>query len=225
MNLKFWTKQGKSKKRVVGAGLVAFVLLMTLGACVASVSMSQRDRQSIQSVTVSGNVPVPDQLFYQGRKESILMGAFGVAGAGASMKTRKKPAGLIVDVMNKAGINVGTIVAEQFTAQLKSAGVFGQVESDCDGCPRIHLAVRFYGFAQPHGLSSQLRATIGVEGTMKDSTGRVWWKKYSYVTALNKQTPSHTLQEYLEKPELIREGFTVATDTVVNDLINDLQGR
>lgn len=225
MNSEGRTIRLAERARAVGAGLAACVLLTTLGACAASVSMSQRNRGKIQSVTVSDDVPVPDQLYYQGRKESILMGSLGVAGAAAAGGTGKKTGDVIADVMNKAGIDVGEIAADRFRTQLNSAGVFGNVVSDCDGCPSIHLSVRFYGFAQPHGLSSQLRATIGVEGTMIDSTGRVLWKKYSYVTALNKQTPSHTLKEYLEKPELLREGFTVATDTVVSDLIDDLRGR
>ena len=72
-----------------------------------------------------------------------------------------------------------------------------------------------YGFGQPQGLSSQLKPLLGVVGELVAPDGSVLWKKYDYVTNVNGKTPSHTLEEYLNDPELIREAFITASQIVV----------
>ena len=74
--------------------------------------------------------------------------------------------------MQKGEVDVGRIVREQFDAELRSAGVFSSVTSE-NSDAQVRLEVNVYGLAQPHGLSSQLKPTLGVTGKLLRADGSV----------------------------------------------------
>jgi hypothetical protein len=69
-----------------------------------------------------------------------------------------------------------------------------------------------------------LKPTLGVTGKLLRADGSVVWQKYEYITNLNGQTPSHTLDEYLTNPEVIGEVFAVASKIVTAELGQSIRG-
>ncbi len=203
--------------------ILIFACLFVFSGCASSIALKQSDKLAIQSVNITKDVKMPERMFYQGRKESILSGC-GCLGVAAAESGRKKTEESIKDVMEKANIEIGQIVRDQFINEIKDSNLFKIVSDGNDA--EFRLSIRIYGFAQPHGLSSQLKPMLGVEGSLVElHDDRVVWKKYEYVTNLNDKTPSHSLEEYFSNTELIREALNVASQIVVGDLIDDMRGE
>ena len=58
---------------------------------------------------------------------------------------------------------------------------------------------------------------------MVRADGAVLWQKRELVTSVNKQTPAHTLEEYLQNPQLLRKAFTVAAQIVCDGLMTHMR--
>ncbi len=198
------------------AGLVSLIT-----GCASSVPLTKQARSSIQSVHVNRDVPKPGDIFYQGPRESALLGTLGLVGAAIASQTAKAPKAMLLAAMEQADIDLGRIARERFEEELTDSGAFASVIPE-GGDAEFKLSVRIVGFGQPHGFSSQLKPMLGVTGSLVKADGSVLWERYAYVTNLNNQTPSHTLDEYLEHPELIREAFTVAARLVIGELVKDM---
>ncbi len=55
-------------------------VLSFLSGCAGSVALTKKDRSSLQTVAINKDVTKPDDMFYQGRKQSVLAGTFGLIG-------------------------------------------------------------------------------------------------------------------------------------------------
>src|SRR4030042_4881480 len=75
---------------------IIIYLLSVLG-CAPSITLKKDTLLSNQSVSISKNVSLPEEMFYQGRKESILGGTFGLLGALAAESGRKRTSDIIKD--------------------------------------------------------------------------------------------------------------------------------
>ncbi len=199
-------------------------VLSFLSGCAGSVALTKKDRSSLQTVAINKDVTKPDDMFYQGRKQSVLAGTFGLIGSAIAAESAKEPKSMLNAAMEKNNIDVRQIVKEQFENELKKSGLFGSVVNE-KGDAEFKLSIDIYGFAQPHGLSSQLKPMLRVKGNLVRTDGSILWEKTEYVHNLSKGTPSHTIEEYLGNPELIREAFTVASKIVVSALVNDMRGE
>jgi hypothetical protein len=129
--------------------------------------------------------------------------------------------------MQEGQIDVAQIVREQFETELVRAGIFAAIASEA-GDAEIRLEVRDFGFAQsfvsPDDPLDRLKPLLVVEGSLTRTDGTVLWKKYDDVTNRNKETPDHTLEEYLQNPQFMREAFTVAAKIVAGGLVRNLRG-
>ncbi|MBC8402459.1 MAG: hypothetical protein H8E14_13300 [Candidatus Marinimicrobia bacterium] len=201
---------------------IIFVIsyLFTITGCAGSVALKQHTRASIKSVTISKDVRMPNEMFYQ----EIIEDYSGTLGANrplAAERGRKDTKKIIKGVMDKSDVDIKKTVINKFSHQLKNSNLFDEVLTECDSCPIFSLSVSVFGFA---GSSNQLKPMLGITGMLTKPENSVLWKKYVYVSYYTKDTPSHTLEEYFKEPELIREAFTLASEIVANDMINHLQG-
>lgn len=210
-----------SMKRLTKSIFAVSIVSLMIG-CGGQVALKKGSLDTIQSVSVSKNIAKPDRLSYQGRKESGLMGACGCLGGLFAGSTSKKTAVKITAVMEREEIDVTEIVREQFIEQLEESNLFNSIAPE-NSTAEFELSIRIYGFAQPQGLSSQLKPMLGVVGSLVRSDGSVLWKEYEYISNLSGKTPSHSLKEYLNNPTLIREAFTIAAQRVAVDLIEHLK--
>jgi hypothetical protein len=188
-------------------------------ACVSSVPLKPQKRASIQSISINNHVQMPDVMFYRGPEYAL--GAFGVVGKFAADITKMKNHEIIKYLMDETDTNVVQIVREHFTNEMERNKVFSSIVPE-GGDAKIVLSVQMYGFA--YELSSKLKPMLGVIGNLTQND-TVLWKKYAYVTNLNKTTPSNTLKAFVANPELIREAFEAAAQIVVEDLCKHMQGN
>jgi len=180
------------------------IYLLSVFGCTSSITLKKDTILSNQSVSISKYISVPVVMYYDGKKK-------------AGPET--------IDVMFQSGIDIPQIVRGEFEQQLKNANLFSTIQPDAGDYPELKLSIKVYGFVHIHGLSRQLKPMLGVEGKLVTPDGSVLWKKYDYVTNLNGETPSHTGEEYINDPELIREAFNTASQIVVSGLIDHMNTK
>jgi hypothetical protein len=162
---------------------------------------------------------MPDDMYYQGEGQTVGM-MFGLIGTAVAQAAAKGPKAQIKVSMQESQIDLGQIIREQLTAELVEASVFPSIVSE-GGDAEFRLDVRLFGFAHSPG-SSKLKPMLVVLGSLVRTDGTVIWQQSDSVTNLTGQTPLHTLKEYLENPEFIREAFTVAAKIVSNGLVKKM---
>ncbi|HEV8672683.1 MAG TPA: hypothetical protein VGX21_01445 [Methylomirabilota bacterium] len=205
------------------AWFVAFVVLGASAGCATSIPLTKQSRETTSSVSVKEDVSVPDQIYYHGPGQSLGM-ALGVVGVLVAEAAAQGPKGQLKAAMKEGHIDLGQIVREQFAAALTEAAVFPAIIAD-GGEAEFQLEVRIFGFARPPGFSSRLKPMLGVKGTLARRDGPILWQKYDYVTNLADETPSHTLEEYLQTPKLIEESLTAAAKIVARELMKDMRQK
>jgi hypothetical protein len=213
-------RRNRRVARIISS-VVPLLSVAWLAGCATTVPLTKQVRESTRSVSIDKSVKLPGDMFYQGRGQSVGM-AFGLIGAAIAAATAEGPKGQLKAAMREAQIDVGEIVREQFATELIGSGMFPSILQE-GADVQVKLEVRIFGFGQPHGFSAQLKPMLGVEGTMVRSDGSVIWQRYDYVTNLSDKTPSQTLEQYLEKPELIRDAFTMTAKLVVADLVRHMR--
>jgi hypothetical protein len=214
----------KTYCHIVSSIIISLFVLNLIG-CATSDSLKRDEFERINSVTLSKEVKLPEEMFYMGDEKMAERVVFGVFGYMASQDDMKKSSDFIIETMERSEIDVGKIVFDKFREKLNETNIFNVVNIDCDDCPKINLSVRIYGFSQIHGFSSQLRPMLGVEGVLTDTDESILWKKYSYITNVSNKTPANTLEEYLKEPESIKVAFSIASEIVTDDLINHMQNN
>ena len=206
----------KLKKNIVKLISIFYILSLLIG-CGGNAALRKSGLATIKSVSICENVTKPGSLIYSGRKQAFLAvcGCLGgLAGGLAAEKTASK----IKTVMEQEKIDVGEIVREQFVNELKNSNLFASIVSE-NSDAEFKLSIRTFGFIVPQGFSSKLKPILGVEGKLVKSDGSVLWEKYEFISNLSKKTPSYSLENYFDNPELIREVFTIASQSIVADLI------
>jgi hypothetical protein len=124
--------------------------------------------------------------------------------------------------MRDDGIDPGEIFRKQFETELRSAGVFPSIVSE-GGDAELRLVIVGVGFEEPFPGNSQLKPHLDGRGALVRPDGSVVWEGASYVTTLNSETPSSTLEEYLKSRLKMCEALAVAAKVVSADLIKNLR--
>lgn len=195
--------------------------LLLLNGCAPQTALTKPVRESIRSVSISKDVKMPDEVYYQGPAQSV-GAAFGLIGAVIAQSAAEGPKAQIKAAMGESKIDLGQIVRDQFSASIADARVFPSVVPE-RGDAEVRLEVRIYGLAQPHGLTAQLKPMLGIMGTLARTDGSVLWQKYEFVTPVGLPMPGNTLKEYLENPQLMRDGFIAAAKIVSEGLVKHMQ--
>jgi hypothetical protein len=223
-NKKFITKL-KSLQSIVNLNIAISMAIcfLALVGCASSTALKQGDRLSIQTVNVAENVELTEDMFYQGPKENLLGVTFGIFSLPYVEGSKAKTEDIIKAVMKKNKIDVCEIARSQFVNKLENVKIFNLASEGSDA--EFRLSIPYYGLGQTHGLSSQLKPLIGVKGTLiTNRNNKLVWEKYAYVTNLNSETPSRTLEEYLGDTKSLEQAFNLASSIVINELINDITG-
>jgi hypothetical protein len=142
----------------------------------------------------------------------------GVIAMGATQGTKAQ----LKAAMREGQVDVEQIVREQFKTELAGSAIFPSIVSE-GGDAEVRLEVGMFGFSQPHGFSGKLVPVLGVIGSLTRKDGTVLWKSHDHVSPLNGQTPAHTLEEYLQNPQYMREAFTIAAKIVSEGLVKHMR--
>jgi hypothetical protein len=159
-------------------------------------------------------------MYYQGTAQVWGVGG-GVIGAVVGAKDAVGAKDQIKAAMRRDQIDLGLIIREQLESELVTASVFPSIVPE-GGDAEIRLEVLIFGFGQPHAFSGKLMPTLGVQGSLVRTNGTVLWKKYDYAAGQN-QAFLHTLEEYLQNPQLIREAIIICAKIVSDRLVKDMK--
>ena len=78
-------------------------------------------------------------------------------------------------------------------------------------------------FALPTVFTSNLLPHLVVRAQLSRPDGEIVWKQREWVSLWGTDAPGHSLEEYLENPELIREAIDFAAKVVIDALVQDLR--
>jgi hypothetical protein len=214
------------KKISAWYSLAAIVLL---SGCATSQSLSNADRSRIKTVTLNPKieaVPLRYYAFGRGLQSVPLSNSEGGQtttvlsinnGGDPSLSAGKAT----MDFMAMQGITIENILHDEFVREWNDRRIFLMVDKDGDA--EITLRIWSYTLGIPSALSPELRPGLGVEALIKDKTGNVIWRKRSVVSPLDSSFPTHTVDAMEENPDLFKEVCAMEAQTLVKDLLNDLQ--
>jgi hypothetical protein len=203
--------------------LVLPLLVVTWWAVGCSTPITKQARESIQSVSLDKNVTIPAYMTYTGRTRSVSALIPGIVGAVATGIEQGGARNALAAAMQRGQIDVGQIAREQFAAELGKAGIFPSIVPE-GGDAQVTLEVQMFGFGATWAFSTELRPTLGVKASLVRN-GSVVWQRYESISSLNGETPKHYIEDYLETPDLIRQGFESVAKLVAAALVNDMRSR
>jgi hypothetical protein len=202
---------------------LVWVLCFLLAACASTTKLTGKNEADIRAISFDSTVKVPPKAYYHGPAQSA-GAAFGVIGVllTEAIKTNDQ---LITDYMKNNGIDIGSIVLEEFQSQVKKHPKFLDKKfttAAADADARFEVEVKIYGISQTHGFSSEYRPILGVTGRLMSAKGEKLWERYDYLTARNDSLPGRSFEEYLEDPRNMREAYEKMSEGVVSLLMENL---
>ncbi len=188
--------------------------------------MTPTDRKKIQTISINREIPKgPIHVVTMGQALTMgisgaLGGAVGGGVAGAvQSSTPNEPAARTMGIIDKNGIEVETLIREEFIKQASARHLFKVAHAPADG--EIKIIVPTWGIMVPSPYQSALRPFVMVSVILKDASGRVLWKDVERSSHLNFSVPRHSLEEFEAKPELLRDGLRDAAVAAVAKLMDN----
>ncbi len=191
-----------------------FIILgavLTLAGCAGlpQVKMTEANKASTRTVRVNPQVTLPNDMFFQGRAQSISMGVGGLVGALAGQAMANEPKGQILAVMQQRQISLAQILSSEFEKAIQAQGRYVLAKPGNEADAELKLLVNMYGLGQTQGFSALLYPVMNVSATLVNKQGVVIWQKTDFVTPQNKlNNQGHEFKVYLENPELLRGTWT-----------------
>ena len=203
--------------------LLATAFLTT--ACVAPrVAMTPTAKTGIHTVRVNPVVQLPADMRYRGRAEgaAAMLGGPLLGDQVASVVARETTARLVAE-MRDNHIDLGAIVAAEFTTQASAGSPIAFVVGSAPADAQVDLTVNVYGVAHAHALGSTLYPIVSLSATMRTPDGQVAWQA-SHATSPQdvENQEGHSLEDYLRDPQLLRQAFVVGSDIVSRVMVQDL---
>jgi hypothetical protein len=204
------TKEADLKRLILIASIFA-------AGCASTVKLDDSAKASINSISISENVVVPQGVSYIG--PAAAFGLIGVV-ADAGNDTPQN----IKNHLEKNNIDVGKIVKEQFEQEARQNPFLGSrlKPSGAGAEARIEIEIRGYGLGQKRGFSNNYVPMLGYAVKMFDGTNRVVWEKYDYVTAFTDGIPTYQFEEYFQSDAAFRTAYTESARIIARNLVKDI---
>jgi hypothetical protein len=193
--------------------------------CATTQSITDAQRKSIRSVTVASDVAIPPNPQVIGPSVNKAGFWFGPIGMLATMDSNDDSARLKT-FMYEQGIDIKQIVRQEFVTGLTGSQTFPAILAE-GGEATFDLAVENYGFASGFSMrpiNKPVRPTLRLAAKLSTSDGKILWQNAAYLTGLNEHFQSIQLEDYYGGGR-IQEAFTKAAQILVQELLNDLNGK
>lgn len=201
-------------------GLIFAMLALTAG-CANVRTLSAQDKANIQRVTLNPTVTINNDMYYAGPGQVL---AIGFIGGLVSEAVNRGPKATIQAVMQESKISLPDIVKAEFSREMQKSAAMQVTNNPSEAQADLVLNVDMYGLAKPHMLSSTLYPIIHVTAIIKKPDGTVAWERKEVISQLNAEnTTGHTIEEYLAKPEYLREGWTKVAGIASRALLAELK--
>ncbi len=210
-------------RRAATLGLMAAASSLT--ACVVPpVAITPTAKATIHTVRVNPIVKLPLEMVYMGPAEGVAMLVAGpLLGQLAASSTGTSARAQLASEMQANHIDVGDIVASEFAKQASAGTSINFVVGTAPADAQVDLVVNVYGIAHAHTLGSTLYPIVNLSVMMKAPDGTVLWQATHVASAQNVENKEgHTLEEFLNEPELLRQSFVNGADIVSRVMVQDL---
>lgn len=201
------------------AGLCALCLLLT--GCASTHQLSALDTRNLESVRINTNVETAPQMNYMGPGSGVGF-AFGAVGAVITAAANQSPGEQFRKFAEDHGITIDRIVLEEAVKAFQETGKMNLTEIAGPNTAMLNIKVPMYGFAIPHGFSSNVVPLVVIECILVDSKGKTIWSSRDFVTAMSSPVAGKTPDEYHANPNLIEDGWRQAAKKVLADIARTL---
>ena len=196
----------------------------TLTACAGGpkVRLSDELHESIKTVALSSDIPVPSKVYYNGARQNVTAN-FGLIGSFIGNSDKKHKEADIKTTMEQQNIDVSGIVYKAFAQEMALRTPYKPLQGDAAADARLSMEVHLYGL-QAAGIGSHLYPALTVSAQMKDADGKVIWRNRAVAGGLTqKNNPAkYTYDELMAKPARITEVMTQAAQLVASEAMVDL---
>jgi hypothetical protein len=190
-------------------------------------SLSEKEKASIQSVSINKHVEKPNSLSVEvynkvgvykkpiggwGKAKANGIG-YGRLDVGIKRKLRT--------IWKRAFIDIEKIVMEELENRLKSGGIFDSILPS-GGDAEFTIRIITYGFYSKRADSKFLQPALSVEGELIKSDSTILWKSVASSGGYFSQLPSYTLKDFEDSPDLMREAINLVAKRVIGYLIDKL---
>ena len=117
-------------------------------------------------------------------------------------------------------IDISKIFLDTFEQEIQAVNIHPFIIHEGDDCAEFRFQIVNYGLHPD--FKHKLKPQIVVALKVFDPNGSVIWKRGESVSLLNKETPSHTTEELIQDPALIREAFHCACMVAVDKFIEGI---
>lgn len=199
-----------------------FAIALSIAGCASnSVRLDRAEAQSIKAVRVNETVQMPrNGMFY--RDQSIGMGGFIGGVIGAVAVAAFDPSSVnVAKAMAANNIIVDRMLRDQFVTALKKSNLF-TISSDEKFDAEFRLTIKRYGLTFIP-WKRDLQPIVEVKAELVRPDGKIIWSQDRPMSNhSDPQIPARLFDAYMSDIELLREGYKIACDVVVGDLVAKL---
>ena len=190
--------------------LVLVAAAMLLSAC-ASTALAPT---KVDSFRLDPHVDAPNTAYYYGGASNFsgqgLLGAF-IATADDD------DSALLTKLLHQEGIDFPGIFYTQFSEKLKNSSLGPKLNEA--GALRMKLKVEKYGLGKGWGMSNNMRPSATVRVEIVNAQNIVIWKRDAMVGGATTELPIHTLTEWAQKPDQLRDAYVLAANLLIDQLL------
>ena len=198
---------------------IILVLISVIYVCSCStINLSPQDKASLKTISLSNQVKLNHFFYFAGGSQygAAMGGLVGYAIAGNIMNKDMKK---ITSVMDKNKIDLKHILLDQLSHTISHSGYILDDNSNA----KMSLEVINYGFvAADLGFSvNSMKFMLEVEATIIKNRNIIW-RKSEGIRGIS-DLPNLTLNDILQKPELLRQSIIKASKEISIKLVTDLK--
>ncbi|MBX3640454.1 MAG: hypothetical protein KF888_08065 [Nitrosomonas sp.] len=207
-----------------------FFLMVFLAGCASNIKLDPTTKPRLDAgVAINPIVAIADQPYFFGRAQTwgIALGALGgpvggAIGGGVGATAARNEPEKIKQYLAAKGIDVSSIVLEEFTRQIKNRPDFADRIRD-DGRFQMQLEILMYGISVPSGFSSDYKPVLSLRASLMDPDGGIIWQSYDWISPKNSKTNGHPYDRYFDNPETFKTVFKSAAEIVVSLVLEKLE--
>ena len=207
-------------KKIVNLSIFLLTAVALLSGC-AHMALSEKEKASIQSVSINKHVEKPDSLSFEFYQKSVASWRQAIAGGISGGIFKSSTEHTLRRIWNRAFIDIEKIVMEELENRLKSRGLFDSILPS-GGDAEFTIRIISYGFYSKKADSKFLQPALSVEGKLIKSDGTILWKSIESSGSFFSQLPSYNLKDFEESPELMRGAINLVAERIIGNLIDKL---
>lgn len=205
--------------------LIGFCFLL-LTACTttgAPNSLSSSEVSSIHTVMIDNNVNVPAEISYESRSRTMGLMVGGVIGYGAMCAAETNENQKLEAVFQRSNDSLGNTIQRDF-AQALSTNPHFVLENTGKTDAMFRLSVGDFGLMSEDIASQTVVPYLTADAQLVNAAGKTVWEDKQKAVLDDGAYAHYTLQDYLQKPTLLKTAYNTLLEQVTDNWGENLQG-